>query len=344
MFENNTSDLHCHLNGSFSLRFLRETAEKNGCLETYLELEGIRAEYLSKTAKQPELGYTKEHIELVWRQFSLIHKIIKNLADIHLGTIDVIRSSSAKYLEIRTTPKKLGDHSVDNYIDAFEQGLISASQDSSIGKKAYGLLSLDRTMHDFETAKYFINRIATSHEAVLKGIDICGHPTAARTLRGEDLSLTIKEALNRKIGLAIHMGEADTDMEREDTDTILATLEQWLSENPTAQENPFFGKVRLGHCIFLTDSQKEKIRRLKLPIEVCPTCHSKLNWHLENTHHPVRSIYSDLSEPITFATDDEIIFGANSKVEFNKGFLFFANSQNLTRKEVKENQAQFRFA
>lgn len=346
MFEQNTSDLHCHLNGSFSLAFLYEVAKKNGCLDIYLRLVALREAYLNKTKEQPKEGYAKEDIKCIWQQFALIQAIIQTPEDISLGTVDVIRSSAAKYLEIRTTPKEMASSkSKDDYIDAFEQGLLAAAQDPSLTntKKAFGLLSLDRTLHGFAEAEHFIKRVAQSPGGVLKGIDISGNPLEPRTLRGKDLEQLIELALNSKVGLAIHMGEADTAVEREDTDTILSALEAWVKANAPQQTNPLFGKVRLGHCIFLTPLQKERIRALNAPIEVCPTCHSKLNWHKEDLPHPVREIYSDLRQPLLFATDDEFIFGPNIKKEFAKGMRFFTNEKELTKKEIKENQAQFRF-
>ncbi|STX38693.1 hypothetical protein [Legionella feeleii] len=342
MFEQNTSDLHCHLNGSFSLPYLYEVAKKNGCLDKYMRLVALRDAYLNKTQKQPEEGYAKEDINSIWEIFALIQAIIQTPEDISLGTLDVIRSSAAKYMEIRTTPKEMTDKSKDDYIDAFEQGLLAATQSTS--KKAFGLLSLDRTVHSFSEAQHFIKRVVQSPEGVLKGIDISGNPIAPRTLRGKELEQLIELALNSKVGLAIHMGEADTAVEREDTDTILSALEAWVKTNAPQQANPLFGKVRLGHCIFLTLEQKNRIRALNIPIEVCPTCHSKLNWHKEKSPHPVTGVYSDVEQPVTFATDDEFVFGAGIKTEYLKGLGLFSNKNELSKKQIKENQAQFRFA
>lgn len=344
MFEQNTSDLHCHLNGSFSLSYLYEVAKKNGCLDKYMKLVALREAYLSKTKEQPEGGYAKEDINSIWEIFGLIQAIIQTPEDITSGTVDVIRSSAAKYLEIRTTPKEMLDKSKDDYIDAFEKGLLAAAQDSSLNKKAFGLLSLDRTLHSFTEAEHFIKRVAQSPGGALKGIDISGNPIAPRTLRGKDLEQLITLALNSKVGLAIHMGEADTAVEREDTDTILSALEAWVKTNAPQQANPLFGKVRLGHCIFLTLEQKNRIRALNIPIEVCPTCHSKLNWHKEKLPHPVTEVYSDVGQPVAFATDDEFVFGAGIKTEYLKGLGLFSNKNELSKKQIKENQAQFRFA
>ena len=73
---------------------------------------------------------------------------------------------------------------------------------------------------------------------------------------------------------------------RQDTDSLLNVLEQWKSQHPTKDNNPLHGKVRLGHCIYLTQKQKDRINTLGIPIEVCPSCHSKLNWHLEKDSSP----------------------------------------------------------
>ena len=341
MFETNTGEVHSHLNGSLSLRFLEKIAEENSCNEQYKRLEQLRTEYLEKTKEQPERGFDKEDVDLVWEQFALIHQIVKTLDNIREGTIDAVKNSKAKYMEIRTTPKSLNGKTEDDYIDAFEQGLLQAQSDK---KQAFGLLSLDRTYHKDSDALHFIERIIKSPNHILKGIDISGNPLKPRTLRGETLELIINKALESNIGLAIHMGEADTEDEREDTDTILTALEKWVETNASTEPNPLFGKVRLGHCIYLTETQQERIRNLRIPIEICPTCHSKLNWHLQHLPHPVKNVYSDLSDPIVFSTDDETIFNANIKSEFMRGLTLFGNSRELTNKEIKELQSQYRFS
>ena len=343
MFEKRTSDLHCHLNGSFSMAFLKKAAEKNDALAIYDELVHVREEYLKKTCQQPELGYSAALLGLVWKQFGLIHRIIRDLADITEGTIDVVVSSKAKYLEIRTTPKEIGGESRDKYIDAFESGLLQVSQNSDIKKRALGLLSLDRTIHTVEDAHDFIRRVLQSPGKVLVGLDISGNPGAKRTLTGHGLGQVITMALTNNIGIAIHMGESDTEIERQDTDAVLNALEQWKHAQPPHVKNPLFGKVRLGHCIYLTEPQKQKIQQLGIPIEVCPTCHSKLNWHLEKDPHPVAAVYTDLSEPLVGGTDDEVIFGASARKEFRNLCQFFTNTRRLSERELKEHQSQFRF-
>ncbi|QMT60089.1 MULTISPECIES: amidohydrolase family protein [unclassified Legionella] len=343
MTNKHTGDLHCHLNGSFSLAFLEHIAKKNNCVELYEELIRVRSEYLKNTIQQPESGYSNELIAVIWKQFGLVHKIIQTLADISDGVVDVVRSSKAKYLEIRTTPKEMEHQTRDKYIDAFVSGLTQANQQIT-HKKAVGLLSLDRTIHTLEDANYFIDRILKSPNKVLVGLDVSGNPVANRTLAGEDLTKLVHLALDKGIAIAIHVGESDSARERQDTDAVLTALEQWKSLHSIEDKNPLHGKVRLGHCIFLTQEQKDRIKKLGIPIEVCPSCHSKLNWHLEKEPHPATSIYQDLSEPIVLGTDDELIFDGSVKDEFNRLLSFFANKEQLSRKQLKEHQSSFRFS
>ncbi|HAT8179153.1 TPA: hypothetical protein JA361_06670 [Legionella pneumophila] len=343
MFEKNKSDLHCHLNGSFSLEFLKQLAEKNECMDVYAAYEKLREEYLEATKEQPSSGYPKKIIDMIWGLFGLIHKMVQDLDDITQGTIAVVKNSQAKYLEIRTTPKAMAGKSRDDYIDAFEAGLNATKIDATINKTVYGLLSLDRTLHSVEDAADFIQRILISPNKVLVGLDVSGNPLGKRTLSGENLAMVVSMALESGVNVAIHMGESDTDIEKQDTDAVLNALEQWKQKQPNTDKNPFFGKVRLGHCIYLTQEQQEKIHALGLPIEICPTCHKKLNWHLEETPHPVASVYSDINQNLVVGTDDDAIFGGSMDNEFNDFLRFFKNENNLSRKELKTHQSQFRF-
>ncbi|MCL9683707.1 hypothetical protein [Legionella maioricensis] len=343
MFEKNKSDLHCHLNGSFSLQFLEKTAKKHDCLEIYHQFLKLRQEYLEQTENQPESGYSQELLNKAWKLFGLIHKIIQDVEDITLGTIDVAINSGARYIEIRTTPKEIGGKSLNAYIDAFEAGLSEIKKDKEIKKEVYGLLSLDRTIHQVSDAQHFIERVLKSPNKVLVGLDICGNPEGNRTLSGEHLAKVITLALENQISIAIHMGETDTDIEKQDTDAVLNALELWKNKQSPQEKNPFLGKVRLGHCIFLTQEQKEKIRSLGLPVEVCPTCHKKLNWHLESKEHPVASIYDDVSGNLVVGTDDDVIFGSPIKSEYKEFMRFFKNISAMPKEQLKIHQAEFRF-
>lgn len=341
--ETQLSDLHCHLNGSLSESFLKGRAEKNKCPELYEELIALRKNYLSKTQIQPEEGYDAHLMGLAWKQFGLIHQIVQSLDDITEATKDVIQHSAASYLEIRTTPKAMSNGSAAQYIDAFETGLVLAKAING-AKKAVGLLSLDRTVHTATDAEYLIQRVLSSSEQVLTGIDISGNPLGERTLTGKGLKDVVTLALAKGVAIAIHMAESDTETEIQDTDMALEALEEWVATQSIPSPTLLHGKVRLGHCIYLTELQKERIRALNVPIEVCPTCHMKLNWHLETKPHPVSSVYPGVDQPLVIGTDDEFIFGGSTKKDFSHFLRFFSNQKKWSEEEINAHQSMFRFS
>src|SRR5262249_31379571 len=126
---------HTHLNGSISIEYLEATAKRNGC-----------EDFFKKFVGEPDL----------WKKFGWIHQIMQTPKDIKLATIDVVKHTKADFIEIRTTPKPMGKHSVDEYVQALVEGLIEAKREYPT-KQARGLLSIDRARHSLSDAKWIID-------------------------------------------------------------------------------------------------------------------------------------------------------------------------------------------
>lgn len=344
MFERKASDLHMHLNGSFSLDFLRQMAEKNNAAAEFIKLREAREEYNKLLAQESAQGVHDKSIALIWTQFALIHKIMNTLADIQQGTINVIEVSKAKYMEIRTTPKAMDGASWEKYVDAFLSGLEEGNKKCEGKKIARGLLSLDRTIHTEKLSYEIIDRVILEKKrnGLLVGIDISGNPLGERKLTGEGLAAVLIYALKKDIGIAIHIGEADTSTEMNDVNIILGVLTSWSKQSSLG--NCFQGKVRLGHAIFLTEAQRSAIKTLQLPIEVCLSCHEKLNWWNKNKPHPVTRIYQIWKDPVVVGTDDEMIFGGNVKEENHTVLEMLGYPKDEKADEAMIHQSKFRFS
>lgn len=282
-------DAHLHLNGAISLEYLQNTATRNNCLDIYQKL---------LIEEDP------------WKKFGFIHQIIQTTEDIKLAVIDVVEHSKADILEIRTTPKMMKNGGVDAYIQSFVEGLQEAKT-LHPNKKARGLLSIDRTRHPLEEAKGIIDAALKEKQSsgMIVGIDLSGNYLTERTLTGNDLYIAIKYALNKDIGLALHVGEVDSDIERQDFDLILKAIDEY--------QGAIHGKVRLGHGIYRTVSQDEIIKKHEIPVEICPTCHKYLEWWKQDRPHPILTLYQ-LRTQVIPGTDDEFIFGSDAKVEQQK--------------------------
>ena len=285
-------------------------------------------------------------VNLIWQQFSLIHQLLLTPADIHAATINAVANSTASYLEIRTSPKILAGQSWEDYVDAFVKGLAAANNQHADTKVACGILSLDRTQHDKAFAMKMIDRIIAEQTRtnLLVGVDISGNPLAQRKLTGIDLAEVLRYALKQSIGIAVHIGEVDTAVEKAECDNILEVFSSWYKQQSASHTNSFHGKVRLGHGIYLSEQQQLIIKNLQIPIEICPACHEKLHWWTQDKPHPVTAIYQSWQDPVVSGTDDEIIFGANAEEENLRvlRMLKFPETDNV--EQARAHQAKFRFS
>lgn len=311
-----TLNAHSHLNGSISLDYLKEAAARNNCPENY---EGFVAE------------------TDLWKKFGWVHKIMQTPEDIRLATIDVVKYSTADALEIRTTAKPMGNFSTNDYITAFVMGLIQANK-LFPDKKARGLLSIDRTRHNLDDAKNIIDTAlaAKQNHGMIVGVDLSGNFVGPRTLTGEALYQAISYALRKDIGVALHVGEIDTDTERQDFDIILKAIEEYQKE----KGGKLYGKVRLGHAIFRTPEQDARIAALKIPVEICPSCHEILGWWKKGQPHPILTLYKN-RERVIAGPDDNLLFKCDDKGEQDKLDAIFGGEDDKHKTAQKRKRYMF---
>lgn len=284
---------HLHLNGSISLGFLEATAKRNHCTDLFTHF-----------MSEPDL----------WKKFGWIHQIMQTTEDVKEATLDVVATSKADYLEIRTTAKPMGQCTVDDYIQAFVAGLKEA-QHKYPKKHARGLLSIDRTRHTLQDAKEIIDAALNEKKksGMIVGVDLSGNFIGKRALTGEDLYQAVLYGLQKDIGLALHVGEIDSEAERNDFDTILKAIQEYR----TKHQGKIYGKVRLGHAIYRTPAQDKIISELKIPIEICPSCHQQLDWWQKDKPHPILTLYTHRTRVIP-GTDDNLLFNCDDEGEQQK--------------------------
>ncbi|MGD9592113.1 MAG: hypothetical protein AB7V32_06300 [Candidatus Berkiella sp.] len=281
-----TFNAHVHLNGSISAKYLFDAAVRNQCEQFYT-------------------GFVNEAD--LWQKFGWIHKIMQTPEDIRLATLDVVEHSKADILEIRTTPKEMKGHSIDGYIDAFVAGLTEAVNKFP-QKRARGLLSIDRSRHTLTDAKQIIDAALEQKQknGMIVGIDLSGNFNGKRTLTGNELYDAIKYALSLEIGVALHVGEIDSIDEKTDFDLLLKAIQEYGGK--------IYGKVRFGHAIFRTKEQDEIIGKLKIPVEICPSCHQTLDWWKANEPHPILTLYQHHARVIP-GTDNSLLFACDEQNE-----------------------------
>lgn len=311
-----TFNAHVHLNGSMSLEYLKAAALRNNCIDCY---DGFVAE-----------------IDL-WKKFGWVHKIVQTPEDIRLAVLDVVKHSTADILEIRTTAKPIGRYSTTAYIQAFIAGLKEANL-LYPSKRARGLLSIDRTRHTLEDAKEIVDiaLLEKQTSGMIVGVDLSGNFTGPRTLTDENLHHAISYALRKDLGVALHVGEINSEIERHDFDILLKCIDDYHKE----KGGKLYGKVRLGHAIFRTVEQDQIIRSLKIPVEICPSCHEMLNWWKKDQPHPILTLYKKRSQVIA-GTDDNLLFNCDDKSEQQKLDALFGGEDDTNKVAEKRKRYMF---
>ena len=165
-----------------------------------------------------------------------------------MSVLEDFEDDGVKYLELRTTPRKCGEISKNEYVSLILDCIDELGRESM---SAYLLLSVDRANTTTEAMEVVDLAIEFRDRGVV-GIDLCGNP-----LKG-DISIyreAFSKAKEHGLKLALHFAEVPASSSVEELQTLLS-----------------FKPERLGHVINVPDSIKEEIIKRKLGLELCLTC------------------------------------------------------------------------
>jgi len=151
------------------------------------------------------------------------------------------------------------------------------------------------------------------------GIDFCGDPTKGRFRDIEKLFIKARAAGYK---ITLHAGEIAN---YPDNDDIIA-----------------FRPDRLGHCAEFTEEQIENLKKLRIPIESCPT--SNLFTLTKGSYKDVPNIgwMKESNYPFSLCTDDTILFNNDTIAErFEVARAFHYNESQIM--ELERNVVNFIF-
>jgi adenosine deaminase len=178
------------------------------------------------------------------------------------------QSDGVVYLELRTTPRAIPEHSVskDDYIRSILGLLKTHNEDSSNTMRAFLIISIDRRNTAAEAEEVVDLAIKYQSEGVV-GVDLCGNPAVGDVRIFTDAFRRAKEA-----GLKLTLHFAET--EDSGTDQELHTLLSWQPD-------------RLGHVIHVKPSFAAVIETENIGVEICLSCnvHAKMITGSYPDHH-----------------------------------------------------------
>ena len=294
-------ELHCHLNGSVRMETLREIL---GSWDGPTVVHSINDAF----------DVFKKVYEAVNSQ-SVLRRIVRELLT------DAV-ADNVRYLELRTTPRKLSDVSshkeyVKIVVDEISRfpGLNRQKPLASFpnGKIAVRLILTINRSEPIALAEQTID-IALRFPGLVVGIDFAGNPSKGTF---EDFIPAFERARGHGLFTTVHTSEI-RGVDKE-TDAILD-----------------FKPNRMGHFLFPTEEQIQKALHRGISIESCPTSNmcaingvAPVDGRIEG-HGIIERFVRHQPGVISINTDDPRVFGVNLSDEL----FTVANSFNLSAKEI----------
>ncbi|CAO1615590.1 unnamed protein product [Parajaminaea phylloscopi] len=277
-------ELHAHLNGSIRRSTLAELAVKAGVDPSHGQIVKGDARSMSE----------------MFCVFDVIYKSVRGASAIRRIAREVLEDAQEDgvvYFEMRTAPRSHPEASLSEqgYVEAVLQGFADyEAQCPSQAARCHAslLLSIDRRL-DADNAQRVVDLALRFRDRGVVGIDLSGDPTKGSWATWLPALTRAKDA---GLKVALHAGEVpDFDQE----------MHEMLDFCPD----------RFGHVCFLSKENEARLRKSKIPLELCLTsnilsCSSTIPSYADHhfaTHHP--------HQAIALCTDDSAVFGSSLSQE-----------------------------
>lgn len=296
IFELPKIDLHCHIDGSFSPAFVKNT----------LHL-GEASQDIVNMLRAPE---NCQSLTDYLTCFDRPVKCLQTATDITEGVLDVLHSCTKEnivYVELRFAPSLSCNQNL-TYPDIFE----AAIKGCKIGRVRYGIESniIACAMRHFSLE---------TNMAMLRAMtDYVNHGVCALDLAGDENLFSndqfvdlFKEAKRQNIPFTIHSGECGS------VDNVRLALE--------------FGARRVGHGIALMKdtSLMEQCKKARLGLELCPTSNYQTRAITSDMPYPLRA-FLDYGLLATVNTDNRTV----SNTTMTRELAFSCEKLSLLEKEI----------
>eukprot|EP01060_Flectonema_neradi_P037780 TRINITY_DN7715_c0_g1_i1.p1 TRINITY_DN7715_c0_g1~~TRINITY_DN7715_c0_g1_i1.p1 ORF type:complete len:349 (+),score=59.27 TRINITY_DN7715_c0_g1_i1:52-1098(+) len=282
-------ELHAHLGGSIRLETLNEL----------MNAKGLKGMDFTVNKERTE-GSDSARMAKCFEIFDAIYKVTDGLPVIERVTKEVIldySSENTAYLELRTSLKKFGDNTESDYLDTVLKAIKETNEglpdDKKVPTTVLVSINRGRTLADAETAV----KIAIAYkDKGVSGVDFSGN-----CYKGEWNTFLplLKQAREAGLRISIHAGEKDDPAE-------LSSMIDFVPD-------------RIGHFVFSDEESEQRVRELKIPIEMCITSNLiTSNWHPAEHH-----ISKWMSHPISINTDDRGVFAVTLSSEYQLAHATF---------------------
>lgn len=263
-------ELHAHLNGSIRAATLNELSRG------------------SQEWNADSLAGCMKVFEAV-KQFTNSHEVVTRITR---EVVEDFEEDGVVYLELRSTPKAIGEMTKKSYVEAVLQGLEQFAEENSSSRIiARLILSINRD-ETCDQALETVQLACEFHSRGVVGVDLSGNPSA-----GEFSTWVpaLQLAKSKSLGVTIHAGEV---VNYTETSKILD-----------------FGPDRLGHLCFIGETNMNRVMNARVPLELCLTSNLVTQSVPSLEKHHFREYYES-GYPLVICTDDKGLFSTTLSREY----------------------------
>lgn len=276
-------DLHCHIDGSFSPEYVKNTLSLSHDTDTVLEMLKAPKDCNSLT----------EYLT----KFDLPIQCLQTKENITKGILDIISSAqkeNTKYIELRFAPTCSINENLD-YRDIYEAVIEGCKQ----GKKIYdvdsNIIVCAMRHHDLDTNKKMLYASMEYLGYGICALDLAGDESSFHNQIFEEL---FSEARRLGMPFTIHSGECGS------TENVKLALE--------------YGAKRVGHGIALAKDKYliETCKSAGLGLELCPTSNYQTQAVKPEDTYPL-NLFLDNGLLATINTDNRTVSDTTITKELN---------------------------
>jgi adenosine deaminase len=298
-------DLHVHLDGSIRVETIRDAAKKLGVRLPTQDLKEL-ARYVQAP---PDCRSLSDFL----RAFEIFYPALKDpeiLERISYELCEDVSKENIRYMEVRFAPvlQAREDFSMEEVVKSVLKGLERGQRDFKI---RVPLLLCCYRSEPPATSVQTVNLALKYRDDGVAGIDLAGDEAHFPVGKRKE---AFKIAKKNGLPATVHAGEAAG------AENIRFALD-------------VLGARRIGHGVRLKEDPDllERVRRERIPLEMCLTSNVQTQVVKEYDLHPFREYY-DLGIPVTINTDDRSISNITLTSEIIKAIEYYQ----LSLEDVKK--------
>lgn len=276
-------ELHCHLEGCFSLETAREVG-RTLHLDVPADADAFRRDWLiTEPMNSLETALKKfDNIQAIWSSPELIQRLT-------FEACEYAKQQGIKILELRYSPNFIAGGSQELDFETVHRCILAGLEQANDLELAVGLIGIVQKTLSTKEAEYTTDFIIENKDTIV-GIDLADQDIGFEVRRFAPM---LEKARASGLRVTTHSGEEKVPGAAQHVRLAIEEL----------------GAERIGHGIHIIEDPQviEFVKQQRVLLEVCPTSNWLTNAVPSTAVHPIRRLM-DLGVRVSINSDDPGLF------------------------------------